>query len=277
MDDGIKIIIVVFLAFALLNSVLPVISSFTSTGDIAIGTGIVNRETLAVRDVPAGSIIGKQEQREFGTVKNGPEDAYGSTWWLIDYTDRPSGWVDEAQITSKITAFVAFNSIFYILDFLRPIGIVISIILILFIIYIKIKEDSVPFIGQKEEEALKEQKKIATVVSPENIQPGFANEKWNHIQALMRSYNVNDWRQAIIEADVILEEMLEKIGYDGMTIGDKLKNVEPSDFNTLNQAWEAHKVRNKIAHEGSSFAMTKDEAERAISMYEEVFKEFFYI
>ena len=106
---------------------------------------------------------------------------------------------------------------------------------------------------------------------------GVSNERWNHIEELIKSYNSNDWRQAIIEADLILEEMLEKIGYAGMTIGDKLKNVEPSDFNTLNQAWEAHKIRNKIAHEGSKFALSREDAERAVGLYREVFKEFYYI
>jgi hypothetical protein len=98
-----------------------------------------------------------------------------------------------------------------------------------------------------------------------------------HILQLMQSHNQNDWRQAIIEADIILEEMLEKMGYDGVTIGDKLKNVEPSDFRTINQAWEAHKIRNRIAHMGSEFQISHADTEKVINLYQEVFDEFFYI
>jgi len=36
-------------------------------------------------------------------------------------------------------------------------------------------------------------------------------------------------------------------------MGDKLKAVEKSDFNSIELAWEAHKARNMIAHEGSDF------------------------
>jgi hypothetical protein len=36
-------------------------------------------------------------------------------------------------------------------------------------------------------------------------------------------------------------------------------------------------VRNKIAHEGSDFVLSKQEAERTIGLYEEVFSEFNYI
>lgn len=90
----------------------------------------------------------------------------------------------------------------------------------------------------------------------------------------MESDNPAEWRLAIMEADALLEEMVKKMGYEGATLGEMLKNVEPSDFSTLNDAWEAHKIRNKIAHEGSSFVLTKREAKLAVESYEKVFREF---
>jgi len=93
----------------------------------------------------------------------------------------------------------------------------------------------------------------------------------------MNSANENDWRQAIIEADIMLDSMLTKIGYDGDTVAEKLKNVEENDFVTLNKAWEAHKIRNRIAHDGSKFKINREEAERVIDLFEQVFKEFYYI
>jgi hypothetical protein len=82
---------------------------------------------------------------------------------------------------------------------------------------------------------------------------------------------------AIIEADIMLDTMLTKIGYDGNTVAEKLKNVEESDFVTLQKAWEAHKVRNRIAHDGSKFKISRGEAERVVNLFEQVFKEFYYI
>ena len=100
------------------------------------------------------------------------------------------------------------------------------------------------------------------------------NKKWERIQQHINSKNPSDWRLAILEADIILEEMLERLGYPGQTIGDKLKSVSKGDFKTIDAAWEAHKVRNAIAHEGSDFEITERETRRVIEQFESVFKEF---
>ncbi len=105
----------------------------------------------------------------------------------------------------------------------------------------------------------------------------YKNERWDKIKAHAYSLNENDWRLAIIEADTILYEMMTTMGYHQETLGEKLKAVEKSDFNTIDKAWEAHKVRNAIAHEGSGFMLSQREAQRIIALYEDVFREFEYI
>lgn len=110
-----------------------------------------------------------------------------------------------------------------------------------------------------------------------NIEVYKKNERWQTVLDYVHSDNPSDWRLAIIEADNILDEMVTKIGYKGDNLGDKLKSVEPSDFNTLQEAWEAHKIRNKIAHEGLSFRIDHREAKRVIAQFEKVFKEFEFI
>lgn len=102
------------------------------------------------------------------------------------------------------------------------------------------------------------------------------NVRWQRIIALSSSENPSDWRVAIIEADIILDDMVSRMGYPGKNLGERLKCIEPSDFLTLNDAWEAHKIRNMIAH-GEGRTLTKREAKKAISLYEKVFKEFRYI
>jgi len=93
----------------------------------------------------------------------------------------------------------------------------------------------------------------------------------------MESHNESDWKLAILESDIMLDELLDKSGYHGVTMSDKLKQVDKSDFNTIDLAWEAHKIRNMVAHEGSEFAINSREAQRVIKLYEQVFKEFKYI
>ncbi|MDE1988431.1 MAG: hypothetical protein KGJ58_02295 [Patescibacteria group bacterium] len=103
------------------------------------------------------------------------------------------------------------------------------------------------------------------------------NGKWKIIIEHIESENANDWRLAILEADIVLGEMLDKLGYRGEGIGDQLKSVDKSDFTTIDDAWEAHKVRNSIAHEGASFMITEREAKRVVGLYKKVFEEHGYI
>lgn len=100
------------------------------------------------------------------------------------------------------------------------------------------------------------------------------NPKWDLVQKHLSSENQSDWKLAILEADIILSELLESMSLPGESIGERLKAVERSDFDTIEQAWEAHKIRNAIAHEGSDFLITEREAKRIIGLYASVFKEF---
>lgn len=103
------------------------------------------------------------------------------------------------------------------------------------------------------------------------------NPRWTHVQELIRSNNPSDWRLAIMEADTMLEEMTKVLNIPGDTLGERLKNVEPSDFLTVQKAWEAHKVRNQIAHQGSEFVLDHRKTLATIKLFEEVFHEFKYI
>jgi hypothetical protein len=102
-------------------------------------------------------------------------------------------------------------------------------------------------------------------------------KKWQSVMNHVDSPNASDWRHAIIEADIILGEILTKMSYHGEGIGEQLKQANKADFKTLDQAWEAHKIRNQIAHEGSDFSLSQHEAKRVVNLYKQVFEEFFYI
>jgi cell division protein FtsL len=101
--------------------------------------------------------------------------------------------------------------------------------------------------------------------------------RWQRIIDEISGDDPGKWRLAILEADIMLNELLDSLGYKGETIADKMKQIDVSMFNTIDYAWEAHKVRNVIAHEGSSFELTDREARRVIRMYERVFREFKFI
>ena len=100
------------------------------------------------------------------------------------------------------------------------------------------------------------------------------NPKWKIVEEHINSDDPNKWKLAILEADILLNELLESLNLPGEGIGEKLKNVEASDFDHIEEAWEAHKIRNAIAHQGSDFLLTQRESKRVIKLYESVFREF---
>ena len=53
--------------------------------------------------------------------------------------------------------------------------------------------------------------------------------------------------------------------------------IPKGDFKTIDAAWEAHKIRNAIAHEGSDFLLSQRESKRVIELYGLVFKKFKYV
>lgn len=81
-----------------------------------------------------------------------------------------------------------------------------------------------------------------------------------HWQAVQVKAERGEWRQAIMEADIILGQALELNGVAGANIGEKLKSLTGRwERQPLDIAWRAHKVRNKIAHE-LNCRLDKDEA-----------------
>ncbi len=99
------------------------------------------------------------------------------------------------------------------------------------------------------------------------------HSRWTYIMQLIESGQESDWRSAIIESDIMLDELLTKLGYQGDSVGEKLKAVNQNQFQTISNAWDAHKVRNEIAHQGSQYQLSEHVAHRTIANYEAVFRE----
>jgi len=111
-----------------------------------------------------------------------------------------------------------------------------------------------------------------TLLIPKEAEGG-THPRWEHIQSLLEGGGPSAWREAIIEADIMLDDVLTQQGYEGDGIGEKLKSADSSSLKTLQSAWEAHKVRNQIAHQGSSFDLSESLARRTLAHFEAVFRE----
>lgn len=99
------------------------------------------------------------------------------------------------------------------------------------------------------------------------------NPRWHYVITLVESPNESDWRVAILEADTMLDEILTEKGYAGETLGEKLELLRSGGLSTIQYAWDAHLVRNQIAHTGSDYSLTQNEARRVVKMFGNVFGE----
>jgi hypothetical protein len=107
--------------------------------------------------------------------------------------------------------------------------------------------------------------------------PEERKNKWDEIQKKAASDNPQEWQEAIIESENIINDILRKIGYGGENLEEMLKVIEPSDFENIQKVWEAHQVRKKIEVEGERFVLTKELVKETIDKYKAALKEFKYI
>jgi hypothetical protein len=149
------------------------------------------------------------------------------------------------------------------------------IILITIILYCLVRLYEIEQEGKpKKEKVLKPKEDTVAATSHYVDHPvAIENTTWNSVRSKLLSDNQSDWRLAIIEADIYLDKVLDQKGFYGDTLGDKFKQITPEKLPSIQIAWEAHKVRNRIAHDGSGFVLTMPEARRVLSYYEIVFRD----
>jgi hypothetical protein len=109
------------------------------------------------------------------------------------------------------------------------------------------------------------------IVLQSNMSRKHAQESWNTIEEHFYRGGESDLKVAILEADKLLNDALREAGIMGIQLGDRLKKANVGQIPNLNDLWQAHKLRNQIAHE-PNFKLKRDLAERALNIYEEALK-----
>ncbi len=75
----------------------------------------------------------------------------------------------------------------------------------------------------------------------------YYQKQWQKIDSFKKNGSAG-CQLAIIEADKLLDHALKQSGFYGATMGDRLKDANRS-FMNVNDVWQAHKLRNRLAHE----------------------------
>ncbi len=153
-------------------------------------------------------------------------------------------------------------------------GVLACVVFLLVFIYFHIRLEALHRAAQQrrheEEQAIAHAMHSAAAGNPNRT-------RWQHNLNLMASPNPNDWRSAIMDADVMLDMVLTDRGYLGADVGEKLQSASRGPFASIDAAWESHRTRNRIAHGGSEALLSDREARTAIDGYRRVFEEFGWI
>ena len=100
--------------------------------------------------------------------------------------------------------------------------------------------------------------------------PKTVQSRWSVITSLM-TQGGNGLRQAVMEADKLLDYVLQGQGYQGDTMAERMRSAN-RQFTRRNEVWAAHKLRNALAHE-VGFDLVPSQVKQSIKAYERAIKD----
>ncbi len=150
----------------------------------------------------------------------------------------------------------ALSIYFANLTWLEILSVLVTSLLIALIIYIGVKTS---YFSARIE-------RFRDIVLKSDMSRDLAQKTWIRIETHFYKGSENDMKVAILEADKILNEALRAAGVPGIQLGDRLKRARNNQIPNLEDLWQAHKLRNQIAHE-ADFKLKRDLAERALEIY----------
>lgn len=92
----------------------------------------------------------------------------------------------------------------------------------------------------------------------------FVRDNWKRIESM------TDNRHQVLEADKLLDHMMRSRGFKG-SVADMLKQ-HARQFSDLEALWQAHKLRNKLAHE-LDYGMSAGMAKNALNAFRRALKD----
>jgi len=73
--------------------------------------------------------------------------------------------------------------------------------------------------------------------------------KWQRIKKRLETGTESEAKLAIIEADSMLDGILDRMGFDGRTLGERLERLTAASLPNIEEVKQAHKIRNSIVHD----------------------------
>lgn len=93
------------------------------------------------------------------------------------------------------------------------------------------------------------------------------SQTWGKIIKRLEEFSESESKLAIIEAGDLLNKILERMGYSGETLGEKLKQLSEVILPNLDEVFEAHKIRSNIVHD-PTYRLSLEQARMVLEIYE---------
>ena len=104
---------------------------------------------------------------------------------------------------------------------------------------------------------------ISQAAEPQKVSIG----GWQSVIDKLNNNNEDSYKQAVIEADKIFDDLLKRNNYQGEDMGERLKQITQNQLSNIDEVWQAHKLRNRLVHE-PNFQLKEHEARRMIEIYQ---------
>jgi len=89
---------------------------------------------------------------------------------------------------------------------------------------------------------------------------------WSKISKKLSTEKESEYKLAVIEADSLLDEMLEKSGYYGKNLEERIKQTSSVVISNRQEVLDANKIRNNILAD-PDYSLDLDQAKKILEIY----------
>lgn len=97
-------------------------------------------------------------------------------------------------------------------------------------------------------------------------------KKWKKTKLRLSKRWESEAKLAIVEADGLLNEVLERTGYQGESLEQRLEQIDQSVLPNIEQILEARKIRNEIVND-PNYKIDLSKAKQIVKIYEQALQD----
>lgn len=98
------------------------------------------------------------------------------------------------------------------------------------------------------------------------------DKKWMKILQRLESELETEYKLSVIEGDLLLNDVMKRLGYEGKDLAEKLGRVKPGVFSELENLKKSDQIYQNLIYD-TSYHLTQSDAKRIIAEFERALTE----